>query len=131
MEMCATAGPTRRHGGTTASTPPLGQCYRVDGRYLWLHRSGHGAPAVVFAPGGGAVGPAILQLLHDKLATSFAADLLSKFVKQDGTGRDQTGHSPNTQIRNDTLGFMEGPRGTNPIVLQNRPRLPESFRATD
>jgi pimeloyl-ACP methyl ester carboxylesterase len=40
----------------TAITPPLGQFYEVRGRQLFTHRSGHGAPSVVFLPGGGAVG---------------------------------------------------------------------------
>lgn len=39
-----------------AIDPPLGQFRQVDGRSLWLHASGTGAPAVVFLPGGGAVG---------------------------------------------------------------------------
>lgn len=41
---------------TTEVTPPLGRYYDVGGRRLWLHRSGSGSPAVVFLPGGGAVG---------------------------------------------------------------------------
>jgi pimeloyl-ACP methyl ester carboxylesterase len=39
-----------------AATPPLGRYYDVEGRRLLLHRSGSGAPAVVFLPGGGTVG---------------------------------------------------------------------------
>ena len=38
------------------TAPPLGRRYTVDGRSLWLHRSGSGSPAVVFLPGGGRVG---------------------------------------------------------------------------
>src|SRR6266581_6635382 len=41
---------------TTKPTPPLGQYYVVGGRQLLVHRSGRGSPAVVFLPGGGAVG---------------------------------------------------------------------------
>jgi pimeloyl-ACP methyl ester carboxylesterase len=41
---------------TTAGTPPLGRYHDVAGRRLLLHRSGSGSPAVVFLPGGGAVG---------------------------------------------------------------------------
>ena len=41
---------------TTEGAPPLGRCYDVAGRRLLLHRSGSGSPAVVFLPGGGAVG---------------------------------------------------------------------------
>ncbi len=39
-----------------ATAPPLGQFYEVRGSRLLAHRSGQGAPAVVFLPGGGAVG---------------------------------------------------------------------------
>ena len=46
------AGP----GTRTESTPPLGRYYEAGGRRLLLHRSGSGSPAVVFLPGGGAVG---------------------------------------------------------------------------
>jgi len=41
---------------TTEGAPPLGRYYDVAGRRLLLHRSGSGSPAVVFLPGGGAVG---------------------------------------------------------------------------
>jgi pimeloyl-ACP methyl ester carboxylesterase len=40
----------------TGETPPRGRYYDVAGRRLLLHRSGSGSPAVVFLPGGGAVG---------------------------------------------------------------------------
>ena len=43
-------------GMTTESAPPLGRYYDMAGRRLLLHRSGSGSPAVVFLPGGGAVG---------------------------------------------------------------------------
>lgn len=41
---------------TTEASPPLGRYFDVRGRRLLLHRSGSGSPAVVFLPGGGAVG---------------------------------------------------------------------------
>jgi pimeloyl-ACP methyl ester carboxylesterase len=41
---------------TGAARPPLGRYYEVGGRRLLLHRSGSESPAVVFLPGGGAVG---------------------------------------------------------------------------
>jgi pimeloyl-ACP methyl ester carboxylesterase len=41
---------------TMQEQPPLGRYYEVEGRRLLLHRSGSGGPAVVFLPGGGAVG---------------------------------------------------------------------------
>ena len=44
-------------GMSTEGAPsPLGRYYDVAGRRLLLHRSGRGSPAVVFLPGGGAVG---------------------------------------------------------------------------
>src|SRR5271169_3706428 len=43
-------------GMTTEGAPPLGRYYDVAGRRLLLYRSGSGSPAVVFLPGGGAVG---------------------------------------------------------------------------
>jgi pimeloyl-ACP methyl ester carboxylesterase len=36
--------------------PPLGRFYDVAGRRVLLHRSGSGAPTVVFLAGGGGVG---------------------------------------------------------------------------
>ena len=36
--------------------PPVGGFQEVDGRRVFLHRSGSGGPAVVFLPGAGAVG---------------------------------------------------------------------------
>lgn len=40
----------------------IGQRYDVNGRQLWLHRSGTGTPSVVFVPGGGLVGLDYLQV---------------------------------------------------------------------
>jgi pimeloyl-ACP methyl ester carboxylesterase len=45
-----------RPGSATEAMPPLGRYCEVGGRRLLLHRSGSGSPAVVFLPGGGAVG---------------------------------------------------------------------------
>ncbi|MFI0463095.1 alpha/beta fold hydrolase [Saccharopolyspora sp. 5N102] len=42
--------------GIATGVPPLGRYYEIEGRRLLLHRSGSGGPAVVFLPGGGAVG---------------------------------------------------------------------------
>ncbi|MFJ9472725.1 alpha/beta hydrolase [Streptomyces caniferus] len=36
--------------------PPVGEFQEIDGRRLFVHRSGSGGPAVVFLPGAGAVG---------------------------------------------------------------------------
>ncbi|WP_407555296.1 alpha/beta hydrolase [Streptomyces sp. Pv4-95] len=36
--------------------PPIGEFQEIDGRRIFVHRSGSGGPAVVFLPGAGAVG---------------------------------------------------------------------------
>jgi pimeloyl-ACP methyl ester carboxylesterase len=36
--------------------PPVGGFHQIDGRRVFMHRSGSGGPAVVFLPGAGAVG---------------------------------------------------------------------------
>jgi len=41
---------------TNTSAPPIGGFQEVDGRRVFVHRSGGGGPAVVFLPGAGAVG---------------------------------------------------------------------------
>ncbi|MEP6562543.1 MAG: alpha/beta hydrolase, partial [Nakamurella sp.] len=41
---------------TVEKVPPLGQLVEIDGRQLWIHQSGSGAPAVVFVPGAGSIG---------------------------------------------------------------------------
>jgi pimeloyl-ACP methyl ester carboxylesterase len=56
-----------RSGTTTEAMPPLGRYYDVGGRRLLLHRSGSGSPAVVFLPGGGAVGLDYLNV-HERAA---------------------------------------------------------------
>ncbi|MEV0375867.1 alpha/beta hydrolase [Streptomyces sp. NPDC050636] len=46
---------------------PLGRFYDIDGRRLFLHRSGTGGPAVVFLPGASAVGLDYLNI-HDRVS---------------------------------------------------------------
>jgi pimeloyl-ACP methyl ester carboxylesterase len=75
----------------SATTPPLGRLYEVDGRRLWLHRSGSGGPAVVFLPGASAVGLDYLNV-HDeaaKLTTSVLYD-------RGGTGWSDPAELPRT-----------------------------------
>ncbi|MFD0365772.1 alpha/beta fold hydrolase [Nocardia sp. GCM10030253] len=57
----------RRGGGAAPAIPPVGRYYNVDGRQLFLHRSGSGGPTVVFLPGASAVGLDYLSI-HDKVA---------------------------------------------------------------
>jgi pimeloyl-ACP methyl ester carboxylesterase len=63
-------------GITTEAGPPLGRYYDVAGRRLLLYRSGRGGPAVVFLPGGGAVGLDYLNVQERAaaLATSVIYD---------------------------------------------------------
>src|ERR1700683_907581 len=56
-----------QHHATAAGAPPIGQLYDVDGRRLWLHRSGAGGPAVVFLAGASAVGLDYLNI-HDRIS---------------------------------------------------------------
>ena len=60
---------------------PLGSRCEVEGRSLWLHRSGEGAPAVVFLAGAGTVGLDYL-LLQDR-TTRLAASVI---YDRGGTG---------------------------------------------
>lgn len=52
---------------TETGRPPAGRRVEVDGRRLWIHRSGVGGPAVVFLPGAGAIGLDYL-LAHERIA---------------------------------------------------------------
>ncbi|MQS17165.1 alpha/beta hydrolase [Streptomyces kaniharaensis] len=47
---------TNENTSSTLLTPPLGGFQEVDGRRLYVHRSGSGGPAVVFLPGASAIG---------------------------------------------------------------------------
>ncbi|MEU4700789.1 alpha/beta fold hydrolase [Nonomuraea dietziae] len=54
--------------------PPVGRLYDVEGRRLLLHRSGEGAPSVVFLPGAGLVGLDFLNV--QARAAEFATSVL-------------------------------------------------------
>ena len=47
---------TKNTTSTVRPAPPVGGFQEVDGRRIFVHRSGGGDPAVVFLPGSGAVG---------------------------------------------------------------------------
>ncbi|MFE3444850.1 alpha/beta fold hydrolase [Nocardia sp. NPDC059180] len=47
---------TNNSTSPTRFTPPVGAFQEVDGRRIFVHRSGSGGPAVVFLPGASAVG---------------------------------------------------------------------------
>ena len=67
--------------------PPLGQLYEVDGRQLWLHRSGSGGPAVVILPGASAVGLDYLNI-GDQIS------LFTTSVLYDRGGTGWSGEAP-------------------------------------
>jgi len=52
---------------TKVDLAPIGRRVEVEGRKLWLHRSGKGGPPVVFVPGAGSFGLDFL-LVHDRVA---------------------------------------------------------------
>ena len=74
-----------------AAPPPLGSRYDVAGRRLALHRSGSGAPAVVFIPGAGMVG---LDLLN--VQERAAAHTTSIVYDRAGTGWSDAIDGPRT-----------------------------------
>ncbi|MFE9574931.1 alpha/beta fold hydrolase [Nocardia sp. NPDC006044] len=47
---------TNNSTSSTRLAPPIGGFHEIDGRRLFVHRSGSGGPAVVFLPGASAVG---------------------------------------------------------------------------
>jgi pimeloyl-ACP methyl ester carboxylesterase len=74
--------------------PPLGRFVDVGGRRLLLHRSGNGSPAVVFLPGGGAVGLDYLNVQQR------AAELTTSVVyDRGGTGWSERLDLPRTSAQ--------------------------------
>ncbi len=63
-------------GRATPSTPPLGRFYELEGRRLFVHRSGSGNPPVVFLAGAGTVGLDYLNVQQKgaQLSTSLLYD---------------------------------------------------------
>ena len=70
----------------TMDAPPIGGYLEVNGRRLWLMRSGHGDPTTVFAPGAGSFGLDFLlahqfvseqttSLLYDRAGTGWSEDV--------------------------------------------------------
>ena len=87
--------PGGQPSGTTINTgPPLGRYYDVAGKRLLLYRSGDGGPAVVFLPGGGAVG-------LDYLNVQERAAALTTSVVYDraGTGWSEAAALPRTSAQ--------------------------------
>ncbi|PRX50448.1 pimeloyl-ACP methyl ester carboxylesterase [Prauserella shujinwangii] len=62
-------------------TPPVGEFQEIDGRRLFVHRSGSGGPAVVFLPGASAVG---LDYFH--LQQQVARSTTAVVYDRGGTG---------------------------------------------
>lgn len=74
-----------------ARQAPLGRFYHVDGRSLFLHRSGSGGPAVVFLPGASAIGLDYLNI-HDRIS-QFTTSVL---YDRGGTGWSGPADLPRT-----------------------------------
>jgi pimeloyl-ACP methyl ester carboxylesterase len=68
---------------------PLGSTYAIDGKQLWLHKSGSGGPAVVFLPGASALGLDYLNI-HSRVS-EFATSVL---YDRAGTGWSSTAPLP-------------------------------------
>jgi pimeloyl-ACP methyl ester carboxylesterase len=81
-------------GTTIKAGPPLGRFYGVGGRQLLLHRSGRGSPAVVFLPGGGAVGLDYLNVQERAAALT-----TSVIYDRAGTGWSDRADLPRTSTR--------------------------------
>ncbi|NUW36356.1 alpha/beta hydrolase [Nonomuraea sp. SMC257] len=76
---------------STSQQPPLGRLHQVDGRRLFLHRSGAGGPAVVFLPGASAFGLDYLNV-HERVS-AFTTSVLHDRA---GTGWSDPAELPRT-----------------------------------
>ncbi|UKY47795.1 alpha/beta fold hydrolase [Streptomyces inhibens] len=74
-----------------ARQAPLGHFYDINGRSLFLHRSGSGGPAVVFLPGASAIGLDYLNI-HDRIS-QFTTSVL---YDRGGTGWSDPADLPRT-----------------------------------
>jgi pimeloyl-ACP methyl ester carboxylesterase len=81
-------------GSTERNNLPAGRLYTVSGRHLALHRSGSGAPAVVFLPGAGMVGLDFLNI-HEQVS-QFTTSVL---YDRAGTGWSDQVALPRTACR--------------------------------
>jgi pimeloyl-ACP methyl ester carboxylesterase len=101
-------------GTMTEGTPPLGRYHDVEGRRLLLHRSGGGSPAVVFLPGGGAVGLDYLNV-HER------ASALTTSVVYDraGTGWSERVELPRTsaEVTDELRGLLRAAGVPAPYLL--------------
>jgi pimeloyl-ACP methyl ester carboxylesterase len=101
-------------GMTTETGPPLGRYYDVAGQRLLLYRSGSGSPAVVFLPGGGAVGLDYLNVQERAaaLATSVVYD-------RAGTGWSERVDLPRTsaQVTGELRDLLRAAGVTAPYLL--------------
>jgi len=108
------AEPSGAKTGTANPAPPLGRYYEVGGRRLLLHRSGSGAPAVVFLAGGGTVGLDYwnLQQRTAELTTSVLYD-------RTGTGWSDRGEQPltSTEVTDELRDLLRVARVPAPFVL--------------
>lgn len=101
-------------GTTTEDTPPLGRYYDAGGRRLLLHRSGRGRPAVVFLPGGGAVGLDYLNV--QQRAAEFTTSVL---YDRAGTGWSDRAGLPrtSTEVTDELRDLLSAARVPTPYLL--------------
>lgn len=98
-----------------AIDPPLGRCYEVDGRSIWLDTAGRGAPTVVFLPGGGAVG-LDYWAAHQQIAR-FTTSLV---YDRTGTGFSDRRQSPArtaAQVTDELATLLKASEAPSPYVL--------------
>ncbi|MBV9843695.1 MAG: alpha/beta hydrolase [Kutzneria sp.] len=99
---------------TGEAVPPRGQFYEVDGRRLWLHRAGEGGPAVVFLPGGSAIG-----LHHLNVADRTSQFTTSVLYDRGGTGYSDPAPLPRTcaEVATELHDLLRAAQVPGPYVL--------------
>lgn len=91
---------TQNSTPSTQSTPPIGEFAELDGRRLWVHRTGTGGPTVVFLPGASAIGLdyILLQEQVAKFATAVIYDRGGSGYSDD-VAMPRTAESVATELR--------------------------------
>ncbi|MFI0451421.1 alpha/beta fold hydrolase [Actinomadura sp. 6N118] len=107
--------PTEYRPGTArGAAPPLGREYDLEGRRLWLHRSGSGGPSMVFLPGAGLVGLDFLNI-HDRAAELTTSVLYDRA----GTGWSERVTLPRTptEVTDELRGLLRAADVPGPYLL--------------
>jgi pimeloyl-ACP methyl ester carboxylesterase len=103
-----------RSDTSPAATPPVGRYYDVEGRRLLLHQSGSGGPAVVFLPGGGAVGLDYLNV--QRRAAEFTTSVI---YDRAGTGWSDSVELPRAlvEVTDELRGLLRVAKVPPPYVM--------------